>query len=144
MHLAVWLKSLVTDGILAGVFGVLGFLPQLTILYIALAVLEDSGIMARFSFLADPLLRRIGVSGKAAIPFIMAFGCTVPALTSARIIDTARERLTALCIIPFIACSARIPIYFYICEKFFPDLILPITVMLYLPGVILPQLPVRC
>lgn len=130
-----WAESLVSDGMLAGVFGVLGFLPQLAILYTAIAVLEDSGVMARFSFLADPFLKKLGVSGKAAIPFLMGFGCTVPALTATRILDTNRERFTAQCMLPFLACSARIPIYFYICERFFPAFSLPVSVLLYVPGV---------
>ena len=130
-----WAQSLLTEGILAGVFGVLGFLPQLMILYTAIAVLEDSGVMARFSFLADPFLKHLGVSGKAAIPFLMGFGCTVPALTATRILDSSRERFTAQCMLPFLACSARIPIYFYICERFFSALSLPVSVLLYIPGI---------
>lgn len=130
-----WATSLATDGILAGVFGVLGFLPQLTVLYTAVAVLEDSGIMARFSFLADPLFRKFGISGKAAVPFLMGFGCTVPALTATRILDSGRERFAAQCMLPFLACSARIPIYFYICERFFPSVSLLVSILVYLPGI---------
>ena len=129
------LRSLVCDGILSGVLGVLSFCPQLVILYGAVAVLEDSGIMARFAFVTDGFFRKLGLSGKAAVPLIMSFGCSVPALSAARTSDTPKGRLVTLCIIPFISCSARLPIYFYIIGKFFSGAELPIILLLYIFGI---------
>lgn len=104
------LQSFLIDGALSGIFSVLAFLPQIAMLFCFITLLEDTGIMARIAFLADPLLRRFGLSGKAFIPIVMGFGCTVPAVMAARTVD-GRERRALWFTLPFISCSARAPVY---------------------------------
>lgn len=104
------LQSFLIDGALAGIFSVLAFLPQIALLFCFITLLEDTGVMARIAFLADPLLRRFGLSGKAFIPIVMGFGCTVSAVMAARAVD-GRERRTLWFTLPFISCSARAPVY---------------------------------
>ncbi len=104
------LQSFLIDGALSGIFSVLAFLPQIAMLFCFITLLEDTGVMARIAFLADPLLRRFGLSGKAFIPIVMGFGCTVPAVMAARTVD-GRERRALWFTLPFISCSARAPVY---------------------------------
>ena len=104
------LRSFLIDGVLSGIFSVLAFLPQIALLFCFITLLEDTGVMARIAFLADPLLRRFGLSGKAFIPIVMGFGCTVPAVMAARAVD-GRVRRTLWFTLPFISCSARAPVY---------------------------------
>lgn len=137
LKLPPWGTELICNGIVGGVGGVLVFLPQLAILYACVAVLEDCGLMARFSFLADPVFRPLGLSGKAAVPIIMGFGCTVPAIASSKLSEHPKERFMTLCLLPFLSCSARLPVYFYILGKFFPDCPDFIAILLYLPGILL-------
>jgi len=106
-----WVYGLVVDGILGGVGSVLGFLPEITILFIVLSILEDTGYMARAAFIMDRLLRRFGLSGKSFIPMIIGFGCTVPALMATRTLENEKDRRLTMMIIPFMSCSARFPIY---------------------------------
>ena len=106
-----WVYGLVVDGILGGVGSVLGFLPEITILFIVLSILEDTGYMARAAFIMDRVLRRFGLSGKSFIPMIIGFGCTVPALMATRTLENEKDRRLTMMIIPFMSCSARFPIY---------------------------------
>ena len=106
-----WVYALVVDGILGGVGSVLGFLPEITILFIVLSILEDTGYMARAAFIMDRILRKFGLSGKSFIPMIIGFGCTVPALMATRTLENEKDRRLTMIIVPFMSCSARFPIY---------------------------------
>ena len=131
------LQSLVVDGIIGGVGGVLVFLPNIALLFLAIAVLEDSGYMARAAFVTDRLMHKVGLHGKSFIPLIMGFGCTVPAMMATRILDCPRNRLATLLVLPLMSCSARLPIYMLFTTAFFPETWqTPIMWGLYLVGVI--------
>lgn len=114
-----WLKSLVVDGIIAGVGGILTFIPNIFILFLALAVLEDSGYMARVAYVMDSVMGRVGLSGKAFLPMILGFGCTVPAIMATRALETDHDRRKTMLITPFMSCSARLPVYVLFSEMFF-------------------------
>jgi len=116
---ALWLKSLIIDGVIAGVGGVLTFLPQIALLFFFLSLLEDSGYMSRAAFIMDRLLYRFGLSGKAFIPMLMGFGCTVPAVMGARTMESEKDRRLTIMLIPFMSCSAKLPVYGLICSAFF-------------------------
>lgn len=105
------LSSLVTDGLIAGVGGVLVFLPQIAILFFALALLEDTGYLARAAFVMDRLMARVGLPGKAFVPLLSAHACAIPAIMSARVIDDRRDRLLTILVAPLLTCSARVPVY---------------------------------
>ena len=111
--------SLVADGIIGGVGSVIVFLPQILILYFFIALMEDSGYMARAAFIMDKLMHRMGLHGKSFIPLIMGFGCNVPAVMSTRTIESRRSRIITMLILPFMSCSARLPIYIMIVAAFF-------------------------
>lgn len=115
-----WVKSLLVDGVLGGVGGVLTFLPQIALLFLFLSILEDSGYMARAAFIMDRLLRRFGLSGKAFIPMLMGFGCSVPAIMGARTMENEKDRRLTIMLIPFMSCSARLPVYGLFTAAFFP------------------------
>lgn len=114
-----WLKSLIVDGIIAGVGGILTFIPNIFILFLALAILEDSGYMARVAYVMDSVMGRVGLSGKAFLPMILGFGCTVPAIMATRALETERDRRKTMMVIPFMSCSARLPVYVLFSEMFF-------------------------
>ncbi len=116
-----WLVSLVTDGIIAGVGAVLGFVPQLIILFICISVLETTGYMSRIALLLDKLFRRIGLSGKSLIPFIVGSGCSVPGIMGTRIIENQDEREMTTILTPFIPCSAKLPIISLFSGYFFGE-----------------------
>jgi ferrous iron transport protein B len=116
---APWLISLYCDGILTGVGGVLTFLPQISLLFFFLSILEDSGYMARGAFIMDRLLQNFGLSGKSFIPMIMGFGCTVPAVMGARTMENEKDRRLTIMLIPFMSCSAKLPVYGLIASAFF-------------------------
>lgn len=116
-----WLHSLVVDGIIAGVGGILTFLPNIFILFLALAILEDSGYMSRVAYVMDSVMGRVGLSGKAFLPMILGFGCTVPAIMATRALETEQDRRKTMIITPFMSCSARLPIYVLFSELFFPN-----------------------
>ncbi|NWG06026.1 MAG: ferrous iron transport protein B [Chloroflexi bacterium] len=107
----VWLRSLAIDGILAGVGGVLVFVPGLLILYFFLALLEDSGYMSRAAFVMDRFMRVVGLHGKSFIPMILGFGCAVPAIYATRTIASRRDRVLTALLVPLMSCSARLPVY---------------------------------
>jgi len=115
------LRSLLVDGVIHGVGGVLVFLPNILILFLAIAVLEDSGYMARAAFIADRWMHKIGLHGKSFIPMILGFGCTVPAIMATRVLESRRDRLTTMLILPLMSCSARFPIYVMFAGALFPE-----------------------
>jgi len=106
-----YISSLITKGVFGGLAAVVGFLPQLMILFLAMAVLEDSGYMSRAAFIMDRALRRFGLSGKSFIPMLIGFGCSVPAITATRTLDKDEDRKITSMIIPFVSCGAKAPIY---------------------------------
>ena len=113
------LRSLIVDGAIAGVGSVIVFLPQILILYFFISLMEDSGYMARAAFIMDKLMHHMGLHGKSFIPLIMGFGCNVPAIMATRTIESRRSRLITMIILPFMSCSARLPIYIMITGTFF-------------------------
>jgi ferrous iron transport protein B len=117
---AEWAIRLLVEGVVGGVGGVLVFLPQIALLFLFLSFLEDSGYMARAAFIMDRLLRRFGLSGKAFIPMLMGFGCTVPAIMGARTMENEKDRRMTIMLVPFMSCSARLPVYGLITAAFFP------------------------
>ncbi len=121
LHVAGWLESLVIDGIVAGVGTVLGFLPQIFVLFICLGILEDIGYMSRIAFVMDRVFRRFGLSGKSFIPMLIATGCGVPAIMSSRTIENERDRRITIMTATFMPCSAKLEIIALIAGAFFPD-----------------------
>lgn len=134
MHVAPWLVSLVVDGIIAGVGGILTFLPNIFILFLALAFLEDSGYMARVAYVMDGLMGKLGLSGKAFLPMVLGFGCTVPAVMAARALEKEKDRRRTILITPFMSCSARLPIYVLFADLFFGKYAMPAALSMYIIG----------
>jgi len=130
-----WLVSLSVDGIIAGVGGILTFLPQIALLFLFLAILEDSGYMARAAFIMDRLFQHLGLSGRSFIPMLMGFGCTVPAVMAARTLENERERRLTILITPFMSCGARMPIYAYFAAIFFASGKGLVTFAMYMAGI---------
>jgi ferrous iron transport protein B len=121
-HMAdTWYRSLLIDGIWAGVGSVLVFLPQILILFLFLGVLEDSGYMARAAFIADRLMYRIGLQGRAFLPLLSGYACAIPAILAARTIEDERDRLATIFVVPFMTCSARLPVYALLIAAFIPE-----------------------
>ncbi|WP_160677911.1 ferrous iron transport protein B [Clostridium sp. C8-1-8] len=116
---APWFQSLIVDGIVAGVGGIITFLPLVMTLFLCVSVLEDSGYMARSAFIMDSLMRKAGLSGKAFIPMLMGFGCNVPAIMSARTLESEKDRKLTALLIPLMSCNARLPIYAVFAPLFF-------------------------
>jgi len=116
------LRSLVVDGVIAGVGGVLIFLPQIVILYFFIAVLEDSGYMARAAYIMDRLMRSLGLSGKSFIPLMSSFACAVPGIMATRVIENRHERLATILVAPLMSCSARWPVYTLFIAAFIPNI----------------------
>jgi len=132
------LRSLLVDGIIGGVGGVLVFLPSILLLFLAIAILEDSGYMARGAFIMDRLMHKIGLHGKSFIPLLIGFGCSVPAIMATRTLDNDRDRLTTILVTPLMSCGARLPIYALIIPAFFPErLHAPMLWLIYLIGIAL-------
>jgi ferrous iron transport protein B len=132
------LRSLVVDGIIGGVGGVIVFLPNIVLLFLAIAMLEDTGYMARAAFTMDRLMHRIGLHGKSFIPLLIGFGCTVPAIMATRILDSRRERLITMLIAPLMSCGARLTIYAMLIPAFFPRAWqAPVLWIIYVTGVLL-------
>ena len=113
------LRSMLVDGVVGGVGAVIVFLPQILILYFFISLMEDSGYMARAAFIMDKLMHQMGLHGKSFIPLVMGFGCNVPAIMATRTIESRRSRLITMLILPFMSCSARLPIYIMIAGTFF-------------------------
>jgi len=133
---APWVESLLVDGVIGGVGGVLTFLPQIALLFLFLSLLEDSGYMSRAAFIMDRLLRRFGLSGKAFIPMLMGFGCTVPAIMGARTMENEKDRRMTIMLAPFMSCSARLPVYGLISAAFFPKYAGLVVFSLYVLGLV--------
>ena len=135
-----WVSGLLVDGVLAGVFAVLSFVPQILLLFLFFSILEDTGYMARIAFILDRLFRKFGLSGRAFLPMIMGFGCSVPAMINTRTLADENERIATIRVIPFFSCGAKLPILTAIaggvCEMFnLPNVDL-ITFSMYLVGII--------
>ena len=129
-------KSLIIDGIIAGVGSVLSFLPVIVILFFFLSILEDTGYMARVAFFMDKLLRCIGLSGRSFVPMLIGFGCSVPAIMSTRTLPSERDRKMTIMLVPFMSCSAKLPIYALFTAAFFTHNLVPVIIGLYVIGII--------
>ena len=116
-----WFSDLLVNGVLAGLGGILVFVPQIMILFGLITLLEDTGYMARISFLSDRIMRRVGLNGKSVMPMIGGFACAVPAIMSARNIENKKERLLTILITPFMSCSARLPVFTILTSLIIPD-----------------------
>ena len=136
MDVAPWLISLIVDGVVAGVGGILTFLPNIFILFLALAFLEDSGYMSRVAYVMNETMGMVGLSGKAFLPMLLGFGCTVPAIMATRALESRKDRLRTILITPFMSCSARLPIYVLFADVFFGDRALFVAYSLYLIGLV--------
>ena len=132
-----FLRDLLVNGVLGGVGSVIVFLPNILILYLCISLLEDSGYLARAAMLADPLLSRAGLHGKSFIPMLMGFGCNVPAVMATRTIENRKARLFTMLVLPFMSCSARLPVYVILCGAFFPDKAVYVMCLLYALGIII-------
>ncbi len=130
-----WLESLFVDGIIAGVGGVLVFVPVLMSLYLALAILEDSGYMARGAFVMDHVMQRVGLHGKSFLPMVVGFGCSVPGLYATRTLENERDRVLTGMLVPFMSCGARLPVYVLFAAIFFPQYTGTVIFGLYLLGI---------
>lgn len=132
-----WLHALMLDGVVAGVGGVLVFLPGLFVLYFFLTLLEDSGYMARVAFLMDKLMSFTGLHGKSFIPLILGFGCAVPAIYATRTLESERDRIATGLLVPLMSCSARLPVYVVFGLAFFPKQAGLLITILYIAGIVL-------
>lgn len=130
------IHSLIIEGIFAGIGSVLSFLPIIVTLFFFLSILEDSGYMARVAFVMDKLLRKIGLSGRSFVPMLIGFGCSVPAIMSSRTLSSERDRKMTIMLVPFMSCSAKIPIYAVFTAAFFTDHKPLIMIGLYVFGII--------
>jgi ferrous iron transport protein B len=129
------IRSLVVDGAIAGVGAVVTFVPQIAILFLFIALMEDSGYLARAAFIMDRLMRGVGLSGRAFIPLLSSFACAIPGIMATRTIDNRRDRLTTILIAPFMSCSARLPVYALLIGAFIPNRM--VLGFLSLPGLVL-------
>jgi ferrous iron transport protein B len=127
-------ESLVRDGILGGVGGVLQFVPGITVLFVTISLLEDSGYMARAAFLTDGFMHRLGLHGRSFIPMLLGYGCTVPALLATRALEDRRDRLATMLVLPLFSCGARLPVYLLVAQAFFPGSRSALTAAVYLAG----------
>ncbi len=131
-----WLASLFVDGLIAGVGGVLVFIPVLVFLYLALAALEDSGYMARAAFVMDRWMSRLGLHGKSFLPMLVGFGCSVPAIYATRTLENEKDRILTGLLVPFMSCGARLPVYVLFAAIFFPQQAGLVIFGLYLLGIV--------
>jgi ferrous iron transport protein B len=128
--------SLVVDGVMGGVGTVLTFLPLIVTLFFFLSMLEDSGYMARIAFVTDSLLRKMGLSGRSIVPLLIGFGCSVPSVMATRTLSSDRDRKLTVMLIPFMSCTAKLPIYAFFCAAFFPQYAWQAMTSLYLLGIV--------
>jgi len=131
-----WFRSLLVDGIIAGVGGIIILLPIIIALFICITLLEDSGYMARVAFMMDKVMRKMGLSGKAFIPMIIGFGCTVPAIMTARTLESEKDRKLTALLVPFMSCNARLPVYVVFASVFFKERKGLMVASLYIMGII--------
>ncbi|RKZ15417.1 ferrous iron transport protein B, partial [bacterium] len=138
------LRSLLVDGIIGGVGGVVVFLPNIVLLFLAIAVLEGTGYMARAAFVMDRLMSKVGLHGKSFIPLLIGFGCTVPAIMATRTLESRRDRLITIMVLPLMSCGARLPIYALMIPAFFaPKWQGPMLWIIYVVGIVLALLGAR-
>lgn len=137
MDVATPIHSLIIDGVFTGVGSVLSFVPIVVVLYLFLSLLEDSGYMARVAFFMDKLLRRVGLSGRSIVPMLVGFGCSVPAIMSSRTLPSERDRKMTLLLIPFMSCSAKMPIYAFFANTFFQKYAAPVMISMYFIGILM-------
>ena len=137
VHTSPMLTSLIVDGIISGVGGILTFLPNIFILFLALALLEDSGYMSRVAFVMDDIMSSLGLSGRAFLPLLLGFGCTVPAVMASRALENKKDRFKTILITPFMSCSARLPIYVLFSSMFFGKYAMIVCYSMYLLGIII-------
>ncbi|MBQ6079787.1 MAG: ferrous iron transport protein B [Muribaculaceae bacterium] len=130
------LRDLIVDGIIGGVGGVLVFLPQILILFFFISILEDSGYMARAAFIVDRIMHRVGLHGKSFIPYLIGFGCGVPAIMATRTLENRRDRIVTILTVPFMSCSARLPAYLLLVAAFFTAKQGLILMSIYLVGIL--------
>ena len=130
------LHKLITEGIFAGVGSVLSFLPIIVTLFFFLSILEDSGYIARVAFFMDKILRKIGLSGRSIVPMLIGFGCTVPAVMSTRTLPSDRDRKMTILLTPFMSCTAKLPIYSFFIDAFFPDISWLVMIGVYVLGIL--------
>lgn len=141
---AEYFRDLVTDGIIGGVGGVLVFLPNIVLLFIAIVLLEDSGYMARAAFVMDGLMRKFGLHGRSFVPLVMGFGCNVPAIMATRTIESQRDRRTTIMVLPAMSCGARLPIYALVIPVFFTGTTRSVVMFgLYVLGVVVALIAAR-
>ncbi len=133
---APFLRSLLIDGVIKGVGGVIVFLPNILFLFFFIAILEDSGYMARAAFIMDGIMRTFGLQGRSFVPLVLGFGCTVPAIMATRTIESDRDRTVTIMVLPFMSCSARLPIYALIIPAFFPKYAALTMFLIYLLGIV--------
>lgn len=136
LHASDWVISLVVDGVISGVGGILTFLPNIFILFLALGILEDSGYMARVAYVMDGIMGKVGLSGKAFLPMVLGFGCTVPAVMATRTLEKEEDRKRTILLTPFMSCSARLPIYVLFSSIFFPKYAALAAFSLYALGLV--------
>ena len=129
-------SSLVVDGVIAGVGTIVTFLPNILILFLCLALLEDSGYMARVAYVMEGIMSKLGLSGKAFIPMLLGFGCTVPAIMASRALENKRDRYKVMLVTPFMSCNARLTIYILFAEMFFADYAMVVAYSMYLIGIV--------
>ena len=132
-----WWSSLLIDGVLAGVGAVLAFLPNIIILFFFISLMEDSGYMAREAFIMDTIMHRVGLHGRSFIPMLMGFGCNVPAIMAAREIQNPKDRVLTMLMVPFMSCSARLPVYMLFVDAFFERYKALVMISLYAIGICL-------
>lgn len=132
-----WFKSLIIDGIISGVGSVVVFLPIILTLFLGISFLEDSGYMARSAFIMDKLMRRMGLSGKAFIPMIVGFGCSVPAIMSTRTLESEKDRKMTALLVPLMSCNARLPVYALFASLFFKGRETQVVFSLYILGILI-------
>lgn len=129
-------KSLILDGVYAGVGSVLSFVPIIVVLFFFLSMLEDSGYMARIAFVTDKLLRKIGLSGRSIVPLLIGFGCSVPSVMASRTLPSERDRKLTVMLTPFMSCTAKLPIYAFFCAAFFAENAAVVMCAMYLLGIL--------
>ena len=132
-----WFSGLLIDGVLQGVGAVLAFLPNIIILFFFISLMEDSGYMAREAFIMDTIMHRVGLHGRSFVPMLMGFGCNVPAIMAARDIQNPKDRVLTMLMVPFMSCSARLPVYMLFVDTFFADHKALVMISLYVIGICL-------
>lgn len=137
LHVSQWLIDLITEGVIGGVGGIITFLPNIIILFLALAFLEDSGYMARVAYVMNDIMEHLGLSGRAFIPMVLGFGCTVPAIMASRALESKKDRYRVMLITPFMSCSAKLPVYILFSGLFFGKYAMFAAYSMYVIGIFL-------